>query len=233
MDRQTFDALMLRVAQQTSRRGALAVVLGATLLGQDLLSGEATDRAKRRKQRKRRQRKGGNNGNGNGKGNGNGNGKGKGKGQNQACGIWVGGCGSTATCVCACPPGQECKDGIKCPGNGVELCVPTGGCTQKDDRTDFCFSNHNPAICPQDPQGHCFAVGSEHTKQKVCGKPLPVAADPFDCVDYGYDIGSCTECEQLGYSLCVQVPEGHRDGCCWSQLQPPRMCLLPIVTPEV
>ncbi len=58
VDRETFDDLMRRIARQTSRRAALATLVGGVLLVRTHDEGEATRKAKRRKARKR-QNKGG------------------------------------------------------------------------------------------------------------------------------------------------------------------------------
>lgn len=53
VDRETFDNLMRRVARQTSRRAALATLVGGTLLLRAPDASDATKKAKRRKARKR------------------------------------------------------------------------------------------------------------------------------------------------------------------------------------
>lgn len=59
VDRETFDDLMRRGAGQTSRRAALATLVGGALLLRTNGEGEATKKAKRRKARKRRARSAG------------------------------------------------------------------------------------------------------------------------------------------------------------------------------
>lgn len=57
MDHPSFDALTQRIAGQTTRRSALAVLLGGLLLFNDLEASDANRRARRRRRRQRRQRR--------------------------------------------------------------------------------------------------------------------------------------------------------------------------------
>ena len=61
MDRASFDELTRRVARHSTRRAALATLLGGVLLLGGSAVSDATDRAKRRKRKKRNQRDNGNN----------------------------------------------------------------------------------------------------------------------------------------------------------------------------
>lgn len=56
MEEPTFDLLLRKAAQQTTRRGTLAGLLGGALLLTGLEPSEATKKAERRKRRQRRQR---------------------------------------------------------------------------------------------------------------------------------------------------------------------------------
>lgn len=56
MDDRQFDVLLRRVARQTSRRAALAALLGGALLLRESSESEANDKAKRRKERERQSR---------------------------------------------------------------------------------------------------------------------------------------------------------------------------------
>jgi hypothetical protein len=57
VDPTTFDALLRRVARQTTRRAALVTLLTGALLLNDLEASEATKKAQRRKDRRRKQRR--------------------------------------------------------------------------------------------------------------------------------------------------------------------------------
>ncbi|MFT4040233.1 MAG: hypothetical protein QM692_18785 [Thermomicrobiales bacterium] len=206
MDRQTFDALMLRVARQTTRRGALAAIVGGVLLGQDALTSEAGNQQQRRRKRKQQRRK-----------------KQRQQqallGQQQTCGA-AGPCAAGQTCVCVCPPGEACTGNtLKCPGNGIEVCLDTFGC---DSSRDYC-GTRTPfdASCPGKPGGVCINLGP-NGDQPVC-----VSGDHGLAVCIETRARSCQDCAGLGYSQCARIASRDHGGCCYGEAKQARICFNP------